>query len=86
MCVCVSADSYGDWSVAGCYQVDVSDPGDEIICHCDHLSNFAVLLVSGVALFGVCFVDSNRLCDIHGKHVKVGSFSKCNRFRWNNIK
>ena len=58
MCVFVSADGYGDWSVAGCYQIDVNDTDDEIICHCNHLSNFAVLLVSSVALFSVCFVDS----------------------------
>ena len=48
--MCVFADGYGDWSMEGCERVDVNDTDDEVMCRCNHLSNFAVLLVSNVAL------------------------------------
>ena len=37
-------DGYGDWSNAGCY-VTTSNSMD-VICECNHLTSFAILLVS----------------------------------------
>ena len=35
---------YGDWSSDGCNTS--SDSGLQVICNCDHLTNFAILLVN----------------------------------------
>ena len=35
----------GGWSLDGCVHVTVDNGRD--VCHCDHLTNFAVLLVRG---------------------------------------
>lgn len=43
---------FGDWSVDGCVlvaAVEDSSPGD-VQCECDHLSTFALLLVSSYVL------------------------------------
>ena len=37
-------DGYGDWSNDGCY-VTTSN-STEVICECNHLTSFAILLVS----------------------------------------
>lgn len=50
-----STDGYGGWSEAGCYRVDTPDTDDEVVCRCNHLSNFAVLLVSSAARSALCF-------------------------------
>ena len=34
---------YGDWSSDGCNTSSDSDP--QVTCHCNHLTNFAILLV-----------------------------------------
>jgi hypothetical protein len=34
----------GDWSIKGCIRVKM--PGtDRVVCHCDHLTSFAVIVV-----------------------------------------
>ena len=48
--VCVawnfSADEYrGNWSTKGCKKVAITN--GIVTCHCNHLTNFAVLIVSG---------------------------------------
>ena len=35
---------FGDWSTRGC--VEVNETKDIVMCECDHLTNFAILLVS----------------------------------------
>ncbi len=38
-------DGSGDWSTDGCEQVQI--PGtDRVVCNCDHLTSFAVIVVS----------------------------------------
>ena len=37
-------DGYGDWSSDGCNTSSGSDP--QVTCNCDHLTNFAILLVN----------------------------------------
>ena len=39
-----TAGGFGDWSTRGC--VVVSESEEDVICECDHLTNFAILLVS----------------------------------------
>ena len=43
LCVCVSSDGYGDWSQSGC-RLDKTEGGRHI-CKCNHLTNFAILMV-----------------------------------------
>ena len=35
---------FGDWSARGCAVVNESE--EDVLCECDHLTNFAILLVS----------------------------------------
>ena len=37
-------DGYGDWSNKGCHNTTTNKT--EILCECNHLTNFAILLVS----------------------------------------
>ncbi|XP_011682085.2 adhesion G-protein coupled receptor G2 [Strongylocentrotus purpuratus] len=38
-------DGYGNWSTDGCQLVGMdNDTGDELLCQCNHLTNFAVLM------------------------------------------
>ena len=39
-----TAGGFGDWSTRGCAVVNESE--EDVICECDHLTNFAILLVS----------------------------------------
>ena len=39
-----TADGFGDWSSRGCALVNETEEG--VVCECDHLINFAILLVS----------------------------------------
>ena len=41
--------SPGNWSTEGCVLHDVID--GRVICHCDHLTNFAILTVSQVYVY-----------------------------------
>ena len=43
ICLCVSSDGYGDWSQSGC-RLDKTEGGRHI-CKCNHLTNFAILMV-----------------------------------------
>ena len=40
---------YGNWSNIGCYVNSSND--DEVICHCDHLTSFSILLVGQCSAF-----------------------------------
>ena len=40
-----TVDGFGDWSTRGCVIVTETEEG--VVCECDHLTNFAILLVSG---------------------------------------
>ena len=42
---------YGNWSNIGCYVNSSND--DEVICHCDHLTSFCILLVEPCSAFFV---------------------------------
>ena len=37
----------GDWSTEGCVRVPNPDT-DRVVCHCDHLTSFAVVVVSSM--------------------------------------
>ena len=43
----------GDWSNEGCMLVETTE-GDRRVCHCDHLTSFAVLIVS-------CLIATNEI-------------------------
>ena len=36
----------GDWSNEGCMLVDTTESDRRVVCHCNHLTSFAVLIVS----------------------------------------
>ena len=40
-----AADNRGNWSVEGCRLASENEQTGEVICECDHLTNFAVLVV-----------------------------------------
>lgn len=37
----------GNWTSEGCQAVDSEGEGNKVICHCNHLTNFAILVVRG---------------------------------------
>ena len=39
-----TVDGFGDWSTRGCAVVNETE--ESVVCECDHLTNFAILLVS----------------------------------------
>ena len=45
---------YGNWSNIGCYVNSSND--DEVVCHCDHLTSFSILLVENMQCIFVLFV------------------------------
>ena len=51
-------DGRGDWSTVGCYLVEASY--DNVTCVCDHLTNFAVLMVNNW--------PGNMLLSTHSQH------------------
>lgn len=58
-----AGDGYGNWTSEGCVTVNVSN--DVVTCQCNHLTNFAILVVSSVydttTLFA-CFFFCCFLC------------------------
>jgi len=36
----------GNWSETGCVVADIDEESGVVVCHCNHLTNFAVLVVS----------------------------------------
>ena len=47
----------GGWSTEGC---TLSFENDRVVCKCDHLTNFAVLIVSFRNFFGCVSVQARR--------------------------
>ena len=41
---CIIADAFGSWSTDGCAVVNETE--EDVVCECNHLTNFAILLVS----------------------------------------
>ena len=37
----------GNWTSEGCRAVDSEGEGNKVTCHCNHLTNFAILVVRG---------------------------------------
>ena len=54
LCSLFLLDGYGDWSNDGC---NTSMDPNYVICHCDHLTNFAVLLVYYIKTFLITVSD-----------------------------
>ncbi|XP_071959919.1 adhesion G-protein coupled receptor G6-like [Antedon mediterranea] len=51
---------HGDWSNEGCYYNTTSD--DSIVCFCDHLTNFAVIMVRFLPIIPVTLIAAVK-CD-----------------------
>ena len=41
---CIKLSIYTEWTTEGCETAEVN--GDAVTCHCNHLTNFAILVVS----------------------------------------
>ena len=50
-----ASNGYGDWSGDGC-QRSTTTSGERVVCHCDHLTSFAVLVVRK------CFDEFLSIC------------------------
>ena len=46
----ISLDGAGNWSTEGCRTIIVDSISDLVMCECDHLTNFASLVVSFITL------------------------------------
>lgn len=60
------ASGHGDWSSEGCETISGSEEnnGSIIECHCSHLTNFAVLLVSLKIITKIETVGVNQQLDL----------------------
>ena len=52
-------DGYGDWSNKGCHNITTNKT--EILCECNHLTNFAILLVSNEKINVVIIIMIYRM-------------------------
>ena len=58
----LSIDGYGDWSSKGCHNVNITNNKTEVFCECNHLTNFAILLVISSLIIITFILIDLRMC------------------------
>ncbi len=61
----VAGNSVGNWSTKGCRLAEDKGVGQAKICHCDHLTSFAILIVS-ISKYVLCVPELVQFLVAHG--------------------